>query len=291
MDLYDNNPVNRMWFGTERKMVWIETPQTGADVSSVGQSANATLQNGGGTVRNSWDSHKVFQFSWGDGATQSLVSLVQGYRNGSYGRGLLYFHDPMHYLTNLLPKRWSDPSMAVNFEAEPIVPDANPTAVPQVATANNYPMDAASYSLPAGYSSEANSSELFMPIPPGMSMTLGAVYSGPGTVYARTQAGTVDLTPLGLADANVTNLVISGQPWVRMGLRNTSGSAANITIGGMTARLAESVTSDAIIGPWFSGQGHSGCRFQADPTVINYNGVGGGQIGLSASFQEVGAWE
>lgn len=289
MGLYEN--IEQMWFGTERKMVWIETPQTGADVSSLGQSATAVLQNGGGTVRNSWDSHKVFQFSWGDGASQSLVSLIQGFRNGSYGRGLLYFHDPMYYRTNLLPKRWSDPAMAVNYEAEPIVPDVNPSAVPQVSTANNYPMDAASYTLPASYSSEANSSELFIPIPPGMSLALGAVFSGTGSVYVRTQAGITNLTPLGLADANVTNYVVSGQPWARLGFRNTTGSASNLTVGGMTARLASTITADVTAGPWYSGQGHSGCRFQGDPTTINYNGVSGGQIGLSAIFQEVGAWE
>lgn len=289
MGLYDN--IEQMWFGTEQKMGWVETPQTGADVSSIGQSASATLQNGGGTVRNSWDSHKVYQFSWGTGASQSLVSLLQGYRNGSYGRGLLYFHDPMYYATNLLPKRWADPSMAVNFEGEPLVPDANPVGVPQVSTANNYPVTAASYTLPAGYSSANNGTELFLPIPPGHTMVLGAAYSGAGEVYARTNSGITALPQLGLADGQVASLSYSDVPWVRLGLRNTGASAATVTISGMTARLSSSPTSDLLMGPWMSGEGHSGCRFQSGPTVVNYNGVSGGQIGLSAVFQEVGAWE
>ncbi|AXC37911.1 hypothetical protein SEA_JACKO_53 [Microbacterium phage Jacko] len=51
------------------------------------------------------------------------------------------------------------------------------------------------------------------------------------------------------------------------------------------------ITVPEAAGPWKSGEGHGGCRFVGNPTVINYNGVGGGQIGLSAVFQEVGAWE
>lgn len=243
MDLYDNNPVDRMWFGTEQKMGWIETPQTGADVSSIGQSANAVLQNGGGTVRNSWDSHKVYQFSWGVGASPSMASLLQAYRNGSYGRGLLYFHDPMFYQTNLLPKRWADPSMAVNFEADPLIPDANPTAVPVVSTRNNYPVSAAVYSVPAGYSSQANTSEHFIPIPEGMTLILGAVYSGQPRIYVRTPAGITDIIPMGSDAETVVNTVIRNQPWARIGLRNT-GSASSITITGMTARLAASVPAD-----------------------------------------------
>lgn len=241
MGLYEN--IDRMWFGTEQKMGWIETPQTGADVSSFGQSANAILENGGGTVRNSWDSHKVFQFSWGVGASQSLVSLLQAYRNGSYGRGFLYFHDPMYYATNLLPKRWADPSMAVNFEAEPLIPDVWPTAIPVTSTANNYPVNSASYAVPANYSSQANSSEHFIPIPDGMVLVLGAVYSGSASVYVRTPAGVTDLVPMAPEATTVVNTVVRNQPWARLGIRKV-GSAGVIAITGMSARLANSVPAN-----------------------------------------------
>lgn len=289
MGLYDN--IDKMWFGTERKAMWIDTPNTGADASSVGVSVASNLLNGGGYVRNSWDSNKQYQFSWGESASQELVSAIQAYRNGSYGRGLLYFLDPMYYRTNVLPKRWSDPAMAVNYEAEPLVRDANPRATPQVSTQNNYPIDAATYTLPAGYSSEADGTELYLPIPPGFSMVLGSVHSGGGEVYYRTQAGTTPLTPMALDDAMVTNTVITDQPWVRLGVRNTGASPTAITLGGMTARVALTVTADLTVGPWYSGEGHSGCRFDGDVTVINYSGVAGGRIGLAANLKEVGAWE
>lgn len=129
MDLFDN--IEKMWFGTERKMTWIDTPNTGAAAGSIGSNASAVLLGGGGSVRQSVDSHKGYQFSWGESADQRLVSLMESYRNGSYGRGLLYFSDPMYYRTNVLPKRHADPSMAVNWEAEPLVRDVSPTAVPR----------------------------------------------------------------------------------------------------------------------------------------------------------------
>lgn len=295
MGLFDN--CERMWFGTEQRMGWIETPQTGADVSGAGMVAESTLLGGGAHVRNSWDSHKTYTFSWGDSTTLDMVSLLQGYRNGSYGRGLLYFHDPMYYGTNLLPKRWADPSMAVNFEAEPIIPENWPTSVPVNSSANNYPITAARYTLPANYSSQADSAEHFIPIPPGMTLLLGGVYSGPGQVYVRTPAGITVIPSMGLSDVNVVNTAVSGQPWARLGVRNLSASASQITITGMTARLSEvfvagggALQTELAAGPWRSGEGHSGVAFVGNPTVINYNGVNGGQLGLSCVLREVGAW-
>lgn len=292
MDLYDNARVERMWFGTQDRMTWIETPQTGADVSSIGQSSNSVLQNGGGFLRNSWDSHKVYQFSWGVGASQRMVSLLQAYRNGSYGRGLIYFHDPMYYSTNILPKRWADPSMAINNEAESLIRDMPPTGVPQVETANGYPALGASYVIPGRYSAETAGTELFIPIPPGHTLVFGSAHSGTGQLYYRTPAGLFTATGMSPSAPQVTNITLSGIPWVRIGLRNPAAAATAITLYGMTARIAQGTPqSDLRLGPWFSGEGHSGCRFQGNPTVINYNGVNGGQIGLSAILQEVGAWE
>lgn len=265
MGLYEN--IDRMWFGTEQRMGWIETPQTGADVSSIGQSANAVFQNGGSTVRNSWDSHKVYQFSWGVGASQSMVSLLQAYRNGSYGRGLLYFHDPMYYATNLLPKRWADPSMAANFEAEPLVPDVWPTAVPVVSGPNNYPVNAASYSLPGNFSSQAAGTELFVPIPDGMTLLLGGVYTGPGEVYVRTPGVASRLVPMSADGSMVVNTIIRNQPWVRLGLRNNSSSAATITLTGMSARLAKSVpASDGE--PFSYTNGFTNPSFESSTTAV-----------------------
>lgn len=291
MALFSNTEF--MWFGTEERMGWIITPNTGADVSSIGNSSSVVLQNGGAASRQSWDSSKLFQFSWGDTANHLLVSLLQAYRNGSYGRGLIWFHDPMHYETNLLPKRWADPSMAVNREAEPLVPDTFPTSSPIGASANNYPVQAASYALPANFSSETAGLEQYIPIPAGMSLVVGASYSGAGQVYVRTPAGITVLPQLPVTGPVATTVI--NAEWARIGIRNTTAAVASISLVGMTARLSNPIATGGNpaavgAGPWYSGEGHSGCRFESDPVIVNYNGVDGGQLGLSASFREVGAW-
>lgn len=291
MALFSNTDF--MWFGTEDRMGWIITPNTGADVSSLGNNSSVVLQNGGASVRKSWDSAKGFQFSWGETANPLLVSLLQAYRNGSYGRGLIWFHDPMQYETNLLPKRWADPSMAINQEAEPLIPDTFPTGTPAGNSSNNYPVRAASYVVPPLFNLEMVGGEHFIPIPEGMSLVLGASYSGSAQIYVRTPTGRRDLPQLP-ATGPVATTVINA-PWARIGIRNSTSTPQSITILGMTARLSNPIASGGNPGavgdgPWYSGEGHSGCQFDGDPQVINYNGVDGGQLGLSANFREVGAW-
>lgn len=283
--------VEYMWFGTEARMSWVETPQTGAEVGSIGMGAEGVLLNGGGFARNSWASHKRYEFSWGDSADLRLASKIQGYASGTFGRGLIYFHDPMYYETNLLPKFWADPSMAVGFEAPSIVRNVDPTGSPLAANANDYPALSATYVLPSGYNSQTAGLELFIPIPPDMALVVGASYSGTPNVYVRSGAGTVNLPRLTLG-GNVTSTVVVGQPWARLGF---SGTGA-LTLNGMTARLIPALQAGAVPveitqGPWMSGEGNTGCRFNGKPTLVNYNGVLGGQVGLAASLIETGAWE
>lgn len=230
---------DKMWFGTTEFMQWIDTPNTGADVSNLSFSADTVLLNGGGYVRNSWDSHKTYQFSWGESASLALVHALNAYRNGSWGRGLIYFHDPMTYGTNILPKRWADPSMAANYEAAPLIPDVFPTTTPAAPGAAGLPITSANYSLPTGYSSQTNNSEHFIPIPPGMTLLLGATYSGTGKLYIRVDGNApLDLPNLDPAGGSAVNVKVTGQK-AYLGIRNTSGAPTSISIQGITARLAD----------------------------------------------------
>lgn len=307
-----NTFINRdkMWFGTADYMQWIDTPETGADVSSVSFSADSALLNGGGYARTSWDSHKTYQFSWGDSASLALSHAINAYRNGTWGRGLIYFHDPMTYETNILPKRWADPSMAANYEAEPIIPDVFPTTSPASPGPLGLPVRTATYRVPAGYSSQTNASEHYIPVPPGMVLMLGAVYSGVAKLYVRIDGGSpIDLVTLSAGDISSGTTVNTwvGGTNVYLGVRNTTGAAANIILSAITARLTDYASAPIqpvvpglstgtapgfipAMGPWMSGEGHSGVRFVGTPTTVNYNGVDGGQMGVSCTLKEVGAW-
>lgn len=291
-DLFFNR--EQMWFGTEDFMGWIETPQTGADVSSTGMSESSTNIQGGGYVRNSWDSHKVHQFSWGDSAPLWMSSLLQSYRDGTYGRGLIWFHDPMYYQVNILAGRVADPSMALNYEAAPLIRDLYPRSTPTGANSNFLPIQTTIYDVPNSYSAQTAGDEIFIPIPPGFTLNLGAIYTSAhanANLYYRTPAGTTTITAGGVNDANLVPQSVTGQPWARIGMRNTSGAVRAVSITAMTARLVPPGEAAETGGPWRKGHGHSGCRFQGNVATINYNGVDGGQVGLACTLVETGAWD
>lgn len=304
MGLFNNR--ENMWIGTRdeqtgaSRMFWVETPNTGADVSHQGQSAEATLLNGGGYARESWDSHKRFQFSWGESASPRLASQIQGLRNGSYGRGLIYFVDPMQYGLNVLPSRWADPSMAINYEAPSIAPNVDTTGIAATLTALLLPARAAQLNLPANYNSVNIDGGILVPVPPGHQVTFGwnggRTNANSGIRIATSGItgitnGLVDPLPSnGAALTNVVGTAGSAGGFVRLYVI-TDASTSLLTINGMTMRIFEPGMAVDTSGPWTSGEGHSGCRFVGSPTLVNYNGVDGGRMGLSCTLKEVGSWE
>ena len=64
-----------------------------------------------------------------------------------------------------------------------------------------------------------------------------------------------------------------------------------IDIWALTARLNKIGTTPDASGPWVMGQGHSGAKFDSEPTYVEYNGIDGGQVGFAATFREVGSWQ
>lgn len=306
MGLFGNR--ERMWIGTvdpttgAPRMNWIPTPDTGADVSHSGFSAEAVLLNGGGYTRNSWDSHKVYQFSWGQSGSLQLASVVQGYANGSFGRGLLYFNDPMYYGTNILPSRWADPSMALNHEAPGIAgTTVTPTGSPAGASTLMVPVSSAEYALPISHNILGDEA-LTLVVPPGHQFSFGWIgetsHADTGVSIFQTGMSGISngyVTPLPLSGDNVTSIsgladdVTGGI--VRIAVRGSVSSDTYIIVNAMTARIFEPGAPVSHVGPWMSGEGHSGCRFVGKPTIVNYNGVDGGQVGISCTLKETGSWE
>lgn len=294
--VYDN--VSKMWFGTKDKMVWIETPDSGADVSPQGSSADQVLLDGGGFVRNSWDSHKRYQFGWPDSSSRELASIMHGYANGTYGRGLIYFQDPMYYDTNVLARRIADPSMAIGYEAPSWLASIVPTTTPTGTNANNLPIATAVYTIPANYVHDPADS-VWVPIPEGHQLLLGAFYttSGNATSAIVVDDGTTKtaLAKLAVTSTTVISHAFSGVAGVNIypGFTGSNTTTGTISVTAVTARIQPigDVDPEIMNGPWRSGEGHSGCRFVGKPTLFNYTGVNGGQVGLAATLKEVGSWQ
>lgn len=294
---------NSFWFGTEERMGWLPTPNRGASTGAIGWESGGGLLNGGGWQQGSFGSARSYIFEWPGSSSRQVSQLMKSYADGSYGRGLIYFLDPLIYNQNLFPAMWADPSMGIGYEGTSLVygqiPVSTPTSSPEV---NNLPFYSATYDLAgvaAGWRGKPDA--VFIPIPEGTTLNFGAMYTatGSGAVLWCTQAfngalGTpTALTPLGTTSPTLTNTTQASSVagiWVWVG--KTAAGAATVNLTALTARLTPTLNPSPSIGngPWIGGQGHSGCRFIGKPTEIKNTGVDGGQVGFAASFREVGSW-
>lgn len=294
------------WFGTEERMGWMPAPLRGASSNPSGWSAGGTTLQGGGWAVHSWDTHKEYMFEWHESSSPEVAQRMKSYRDGTFGRGLLYFLDPSTYEINVLPSRWADPSMALNDESPSLLYGVSPTPVTTSGGEGNMlPVQSASYAVTtAAASTPAADDSLFVPIPEGYTLHLGAFYSytGAAGVWATpvnsngTNGTAVRLSPLDLDGTTVSgNTFASPLRGVRLWLGRSSSATSAMTITALSGRLVPTSLSApqvAIImqSPWLGGQGHSGCRFLQPPTYITNSAVSGGKIGFAASFTEVGSW-
>lgn len=285
------------------------TPLRGADSSPSAWGVEGTLQNGGGYGFHSFGSHKRYSYEWPQSSSPETAQMMKSYRDGTYGRGLLYFLEPGIYRTNILPAHWADPSMSLSNEAPSLVYglDPRPTTT-SGGSALNLPITSAVYDLsgaePKG--TPTPDSSVFLPVPEGHTLILGAFYTstGSGGVFATpvknngTLGDSVKLTEKSNSDTTIVTDMFSGDiRGVRLWVTRTDGTSSSVTIAAMAGRLIE--TSDLAIpakldkisaGPWIGGQGHSGCRFLGTPSYVTNSPVEGGRVGFAASFIEVGSW-
>lgn len=289
------------WFGTEERADFFPTPLQGADASPTGWSTDATLLNGGGSADHSWGSHKRYSFEWPQSSSPEVAQKMKSYRDGSYGRGLLYFIDPLSFKGNILPAVLAAPGMAVDSEAPSLIYDLEPQPVSiSGGEALDLPVTGAYYNLGAtAVQTQATpDSSTFIPIPTGMTLHVGAFYSFTGTagIFATpvnlngTLGTPVKLTDLSSSSTSVVSNSFVGVKGVRIWAGRTSNVASTLTANAMIARLVETGKPAPSQGPWIGGQGHSGCRFSGVPTYVINSPIEGGRIGFAASFIEVGSW-
>lgn len=280
---------------------WIDTPETGADVSHVSYTSESTLLNGGGALNQSYGSHKRYQFSWGESATPELASYIQGLANGTFGRGVIMFTDPMQYGLNILPSFWADPSMSSNLDAPSILHSSESLSGAVPGDVNSLGLPELKAGFFVGSSATAVAPRLRLLVPPGHRFTFGWIGTRPDVttgMYIETSGmsgiTTGYVAPLSASGSALTNIVgTAGASGGTVGLRLNAASATFqiAYIQAMTARIFPPGDPIVTSGPWSSGEGHTGCRFAGSPSIINYNGVDGGRMGVSCTLKETGAWE
>lgn len=244
----------KFWFGTEQHAEFFQTPLQGADSSPSAWGADGTLLNGGGWALNSWGSHKRYSYEWAASSSREVAQKMKSYRDGTYGRGLLYFLEPTIFTTNVLPAHWADPSMSIDNEAPSLVYGVDPTPVVTSGfEVLGLPVTSARYDLLGTpyQTAPTPDSSVFIPIPTGHTLYLGAFYSATGDagVFATpvndngTLGSPVKLTPKSNSDTSVVTDSFAGnikgvRLWVghRFGV---IGQSSTLTISAMIGRLIE----------------------------------------------------
>lgn len=317
------DPRKCLWFGPIGAMQWVATPLREAEASPESFDAGGTLLSGGGWGVGSWGSHKTYTFEWPSYSSAAVAQLMKSYADGTYGRGLIYFHTPDIYETNILPARIADPSMAVDSEGASMVYGVDPEgSVTSGWQTNQLPVQGAYYDLTdvtSGFRGVEDAA--FVAIPDGYALLLGAIYdkTGSGGIFVSPQNsnGTIgsasQLTQQSASGSTILGDVVSGIPGVWLWLGKSSSGASSVTAKALIARLVPTEllagsthtsgfsaqgtygtpTSSRFNlvrqGPWIGGMGHSGVRFQGKPSMT-INSVAMDQIGYAASFREVGSW-
>lgn len=139
---------------------------------------------------------------------------------------------------------------------------------------------------------------VFVPIPDGMQLNVGAFYSGSpeAGVYVvnATQGGSpgmniTRLQPLTPSDTNILPDVFTKAPgdigvYIIFGKLDSVDALLNVTA--IHARLSPIGVNPQGENYWLGGQGNEGVRFVQPPTYINHTGVNGGQVEFAATFKE-----
>jgi hypothetical protein len=288
MALYND----RMYFGTRNYMQWVVAPKINYEASKRGYVSAAGFVNGGQFVRRSASAAKGYNLSW-ELKPRDEIRTINDYADGVYGTGPIYFLEPFAMDKNLLPQYWATPALgAVDAPLlAGVFDDERPALSPTPLNTLGYPSNAATYTLAVG----TELSSVFIPVPPGYSLWVGAHGSRTGTAGVQitpttgptTTAAPLDVPLLLATNATRLNTSINGDTY-RGGIISLKG-VGTVALYGLMAQVLRNGTLPAT-GGFISGQGHSGCSFAEEPTLTNYS-VALDKVGLSVNLVETEGWK
>lgn len=324
----------KFWFGTAPfvsptpnipsdpgKMQWIDAPVQGADLSSSDWGSSNTFLNGGAHVSQSRGSHKTYSFEWRASTAPETAALLQGYRSGVQGRGLINFLTPDVYETNALPERWAYPAISLGLEGRhlPVFKKtgtvyqlAQSPAVTGVATPQNewnLPLTTARFDLSSAPLQPdtlgvRDSGLLFVPIPPGHYAVFNAWGSEGGYMVYTSQGGTPVYRPFnpdsyedsGLLSSVFPALTNLGGLYLGLATETDALSVSALSVRVYSREMFEKNSTPEGVerllrkgGVWHPGMGSSGTRFAPGGLSMSYNSpIGPGRMSVAASFTEVG---
>lgn len=277
-----------MYFGTRNYMQFVSAPAVNMDGSKHGWESQTNYLNGGAFVRRSTASHKEYSLSW-NMTNRANIRAITDYADGVYGQGPFYWADPFVMDTNMLPMPWGAP-FQTGYDGVTLDGSATrPTLVTTPANTLGYPTQSAVYTVGAGVKPS-----IWIPIPPGFTAWCGVsgVAGTGGVVVATPTTGVsglgtpVNLTMLSVTDPNRVNQSFLSSSY--NGVQISLGGTGTVTLSNIIVQL---LPTGAVppTGGFISGQGHSGCLFQAQPVLTQYSAALD-RVGLTAVLVETQQW-
>jgi len=279
-----------MWFGTRAFMQEVRDPDVDPNYEMVGWGEATQFLNGGLGVSSSDVAHREVYLSWSN-VTRDEARKITDFADRVYGRGLIYWLDPVAADRNVLPQSWAVPALAVS-DAVPLAGDDRPTVSANTDQSQGYPAEKATYTI----TESTTLRSIFIPIPPGHVGWVGihgdvsAQDFVKVTPYTGSVAGTaVFPTILSVSTTTRVNTEIGdGATGLELSLDNAeAGSPALV---GMIVQVLPDGQTPAT-GGFISGQGHSGMAFLGRPLVVPNTVADGLElVSVTAKLGEVGEW-
>lgn len=273
-----------MYMGTMSKAAWVPAPAVNVDFSEIGWSNKSQFINGGAFVRRSRSAHKEYELSWNP-TSRDLLRPITDMASGLWGSGLIYFLDPMAMDKNLLPQFMAAPMLG-GLDGPAVVGDVPPTLVNTPANTLDYPVQLAQYGVGTTRLS------VYIPIPANYTAWIGVHgdTTSTGTLSVRpATAPNVFGSSVRLPMLAVTSTTRMGTSFNGNTYRGIQITAENsIKYAGAMAQVLPNGTTPAT-GGFISGQGNSGCEFEATPAQTAYSATLD-RVGMTARLVEVGAW-
>jgi hypothetical protein len=279
--------ASTLFFGTTQYMATLRLPDAGMKARQVHYADDMQFENGGGDVyRPSLAYHMEYDFDYGlyEASGAGGLDVFADFASGLYGNPIVYFADPMYYDVNLFPPYFAAPALSEqgwkSIGGSTLTPTYSNTAANSVSqpyrsvaydvqtlTANTLPGD--------GYATA------IIPIPPGMTLWLGASGSATGFGVVRVEswlngaaspAASANLTLLSVTGTTRLNTSIASTAanYVKVGITRSSASAGTITLASMVAQLWPTGTTPTLTGNFQSGQGNNGCKFSPETREETY---------------------
>lgn len=271
------------YFGTKGRMQWVKPPTVDFDASRQGWSSKMDFLDGTTSVRRSLSSHATMHLSWSRMSAEQAQMILRPLRSGEP----VYFADP--FVKNQFPQSWAEPWRAAHDGPILDGTETRPVLSTPVSVANNYPDDAATYTLTAGSSSSRRS--VWLPIPDGYTLHIGAkgaVVSGTPVVRVVSDAGAVsNIVPSSAATGVDYTHSFTGTTGVTVSLQGTG----ELQLQSLQAELVLNGSPKPADG-FSPGEGMGGALAVSEPAEARYSAaLPHLNRAVSVALVEVASWQ